>query len=1153
MPRETNSLNNLLFAPGFRKSKESSPVRELTLANASVSNFSTTSSFRYDSPGAALKSTQQLNVDYSNFQNHTFFSSAQAKVQKAFGKIINNYPFDGTKQEVDIFVDGLTGFEKYVLDTFPKNVGYLNFSGSTGNLTTDGTYIRVNDFQGSQSPSLSRNPNGFSVIDPGAGPFTAEFFLSVPSGTINENCVVLQKISGTNGITIALSSSYVASSPAGEVPLLVLVSSASLSLTASMTLQKGVFEHCAVVMDRTSGPGQLKLYKNGILDSVSAFAALGQIDFKNSPLTIGSGTSATASGYTHVMSSTLSGSIDELRFWHKAKSQQEIANERYSNVFSQRDLKLSYTFNEPSGSFSNSSGDLVLDHSGNGLHAQVSNFSMRLRNTSSLPSPMLSEDIAKSPVLFPSFSSVLDLNSLLLLSASDYDASNPNLVTRLVPVHYLLESQTTEGFTNQDGDIANSLDLTSDQPGGAVVGQAQIISTLLYIMSETFDELKMFVDEFKRLLKVDYLTKDTVSDQLLPWLSNYYGVKIPNFYSSANIEQTKDGQAVRLDRSPTIALQTIQNTLWRRVFSDLPKTIATRGTLESLKATLRNLGINADGPIRIRELGGSSLFTLGDSYQKRHEIAAMIDMSGSFSSSGPRITSPFLSGSRIEPGVPLIKGSFVNGASNSSGDGLFTSGSWSFEGTYKFEDSLPHPVTQSLARILTTGSSVPASQEMILYNLIANSGDLSNSGAGFLQLWGRPNYNNDASTMVLSLTGVNIFDGDKWQVSFGRNRNDFVQSVLSSSYFLRASKFTAGGLENYYLTSTYFNEYEYNNEPAANYNLLQKIDSSYNASGSFIVVGSGSAYSNSSAPCLNDSDISSVARTTTFTGKVSGIRFWTKTLTDVESKTHARNFKSVGVEDPSKNFNFVSNVSGSFEKLRVDVTIDQQVTQSTAGGSAVLFDFSQNQNHFNATGFEASKQIIKPERFDFEVLSSDFKSGENPNKIRIRSFLNSTLAETNGVSLAPLYSIPQNEQPKDDKRVQIEVSALQALNEDIMNIFGTLDYLDNAIGSPELVFAQDYPTLRNLRRIYFNRLTDKVKFSQFFQFFKWFDDTVGDLLEQMLPYDSKFLGTSFVIEPHALERPKFIYNYYDMYLGEENRGGKELLLLQQLVANMRKF
>ena len=192
---------------------------------------------------------------------------------------------------------------------------------------------------------------------------------------------------------------------------------------------------------------------------------------------------------------------------------------------------------------------------------------------------------------------------------------------------------------------------------------------------------------------------------------------------------------------------------------------------------------------------------------------------------------------------------------------------------------------------------------------------------------------------------------------------------------------------------------------------------------------------------------------------------------------HARNFKSLGVEDPETNFNFVTNASGSFERLRLDVSTDQIVTQSDSSGKISLFDFSQNSRTFSGFSMESNTQVIKPERFDFEVLSFDFKS-ENPNKIRIRSYLDDALAEIYGAELAPLHRLPQNEQPKDDKRVQIEISAVQALNEDIMNIFATLNYLDNAIGSPELVFAQDYPTLRNLRRIYFNRLTGKLNLVQ---------------------------------------------------------------------------
>jgi len=89
-----------------------------------------TGSYRYDDPGNPLKSTQQLNIDWKQFENHTFFNSAEAKVNMAFERIINGYPFDGTVEELFKFEDSLTGFEKWVLDSLPHYTGFLNFNGS---------------------------------------------------------------------------------------------------------------------------------------------------------------------------------------------------------------------------------------------------------------------------------------------------------------------------------------------------------------------------------------------------------------------------------------------------------------------------------------------------------------------------------------------------------------------------------------------------------------------------------------------------------------------------------------------------------------------------------------------------------------------------------------------------------------------------------------------------------------------------------------------------------------------------------------------------------------------------------------------------------------------------------------------------------------
>ena len=125
------NIPNGFFKPKFRKqtSREylkKSDRKNYTITDFEETNIESSSSFRYGDK-KELVSTQQVRTDFSNFVNHTFFHSAVANVNESFDKIINFYPFNGTKKEIEVFEDTLTGFEKYVLDTFPKNVGYLVF------------------------------------------------------------------------------------------------------------------------------------------------------------------------------------------------------------------------------------------------------------------------------------------------------------------------------------------------------------------------------------------------------------------------------------------------------------------------------------------------------------------------------------------------------------------------------------------------------------------------------------------------------------------------------------------------------------------------------------------------------------------------------------------------------------------------------------------------------------------------------------------------------------------------------------------------------------------------------------------------------------------------------------------------------------------
>lgn len=148
----------------------------------------------------------------------------------------------------------------------------------------------------------------------------------------------------------------------------------------------------------------------------------------------------------------------------------------------------------------------------------------------------------------------------------------------------------------------------------------------------------------------------------------------------------------------------------------------------------------------------------------------------------------------------------------------------------------------------------------------------------------------------------------------------------------------------------------------------------------------------------------------------------------------------------------------------------------------------------------------------------------------------------------------KSEEPKDSTKFSIDMSVVDSLNQDITTMFGSLEEFDNDIGNPELLFSPDYPSLEHLKNIYFNKLTSKLNLKIFFEFYKWFDSNIGEMIKQLLPRKTSFLGTNYCVESHMLERPKFEYQFEDSYLGSDNRHGpKETITLQLFTGNIAKL
>jgi hypothetical protein len=1173
--RNDNGKPSLFGSNVRRLTSRSSKTKDTSLDSLSHTNFESTSSFRYENYGTGIKSTQQIPLDWSKFENHTFFNSAESKINIAFDNIINHFPFDGTEKENQEFMDSLTGFEKWVFDSFPKNVGFLMFEGET--LPSKGTYIEVKDSPGAKYPILSKPVTGESVLDPNFKSFTFDMQLFSPKEP-NENQIVCQRIGSKidKGMTLAISKS----DSSEYCNIILSVASGTIRTYISSSIEKGKFNHICASFDRRENHNNLKIYIDSLLVATSSnILDIGTLTFDNSSLYIGDGSSVlvknngSSAAYQFVPVQTLSGAIDEFRFYHKHIGIKEQKRNEKKTVYASDPLALHFRFNEPFGEIG--SNRIVLDTSGNSLHSNIENYTATLRATGSIANPLKYEDRDLSPILFPKYKDVISLNSTLMATGSDYDKNNPNLITRLIPRHYLESGQEYEGLSTTDGGLSDAFSGGSIPKTGKS-GHIQLMSSILFFWAKYFDEMKIFLDHISVLTNVDYDVEGDVVDQFLPFVADYYGFDLPNFFKSATIEQFVAGENVLNLRSGDYnrsnnSLKYIQSQLWRRILSNINDVKSSKGTIHSIKSIIRSSGINPDGLFRIREYGGTVQKTTKGMTQQRVEVSTLLDLSASighvggtedaqgFSLSGcPHISSPFLTSSRLETGFPLVVGSFVNknsnlhgihGISDSIHDGLHTSGSWSFESHYRFQEGLTYNNTQSLARLHVTGAAL--SSPLLHTNLVVTSGSDAT-----VELYTRPTsalYGSNSPYMKLFLTGVDMFDGEKWYVSFGRQRGDHkdLKTSVSSSYFLRAIRQNFGQIKEEYFTSSMYQE-SYTDDGS---NVLQSASSQYNASGSFIIIGSQSL--GSSTRFLHDtSNIPNISRETKFEGRVGHIRFWSKYLTDTEWRQHAINFKSLGTDSPKNNFNFSPSQTGSFEKLRIDVSTDQIVTKSNGEGILNLVDFSQNGMDFTASGFEKNKgYTIRPETFYYSFLSPSFDILQSENKVRVRGFLDSKNFDLAGyASTAPVTYIPPNHEAYDDVRLSVDFSVVDTLNEDIINLFSSLDFFDDSIGSPNLVFSETYPDLEQMQKIYFNRLTEKINIKSFFEFFKWFDSVFEDLIYQVIPRKTSFMGVNFVIESHMLERHKMRYGFDQQWLTSTERDNdKGDLTLSQFAGSVKRF
>lgn len=1152
-----------LFEPKF--SRQSKPASNLLVSQHKNdndveyfknTNIESTSSFRYnDKP--YISSVQQLRIDYSRFENHTFFHSAVANVNEAFDKIVNFYPYEKSKKELEKFEDDLTGFEKYVLDSFPKNIGYLNFSGSAiGESLSNGTQISVKDRSGAGIKQISDTIEGLPVLDPNYSPFCLEMFLKIPEQT-NDNQIIVQKFKSlANNFTLALSES----SSTSSCDVNFFITSGSNFAVVSGSLEKGIFNHVHAMYDPFNDR-RVKLLINNNIHSSSQQALFEKLNYDAADLTIGSGSTCRIGSDIFTNKQTFSGSIDDLRYFHKTFDVETIKKRKLKSFYPHEDdnLKLYYRFNEPYGTYS--ANNVVLDASGNSLHSFINNFEVSNRLTGS-DVPVLSENIKNNPVLFPEYTSTLTLNESLITTASYYDNFNPNLITKLIPKHYFQEATNFRDFGNELESLESNFSTFSNSfPGKSEseIPPMQILIKLLLSYAKFFDELKLLIDAVSSYRFTEYEEYDTTPDPLLKRKAKLLNLKLPNLFSYAKIDQLLDG--IDLNKTPGVSaksLNQIQNLIWRRIISEGPKINKSRGTIRSIKSIFRNSGIEPDNLLNIREYGGSKEKSLDASKEIKKDVYRFLSFTGSLNNSTsnlnyqgypidseiPKLKSGYLSGSRVQIGNPKIRGSFINktrnnphGISNNSSDGLYTSGSFTYEGLYTWKDGYQNK-PESLIRLNTTGTLAPSNKESCVVNLVATDDKIS--------LFYRDDPDTSSSVNNLFLTGVNIFDRDVWYVSFGKKNSHDLSTYGTGSYFLRAAKQLNGEILTQFYTASFFEDSEAS---------VFKNKSEYNTSGSFLVIGSQSLQEPSESRFLNDNTLTEEnVNITDFHGMVSNIRFFSKNTSREEYINRAKNYDSFGVNDPRVNYNFTNLTTGSFERLILFTDAKQGTTGSSASGEINIFDFSQNNLHLAGSNFKASTNVMFNKRVNFERLSDKFDINFTKEKVRIRSFNDpENIEQGYFATTTPSFEVLPSEESIDDNRLSLDMSVMKGLNDNILRMFNDFTSLEDSLGKPNIIFGGHYSDLRYMREIYFNNIIEVLDLERYRDLFKWVDDSFTEIVYSMIPKTTNFLGINFIYESHVLERNRYQYLYDEIYMKALQRDRqRSQILLSQYVGKAKR-
>jgi hypothetical protein len=493
----------------------------------------------------------QLAVDYSDFANFVTFNSAESYVNITSDQILNEYPFGGTVDDLQQFLDSLDGYQRYFLGLWPSRIGYLHFRPQISS-----SYVRIDDFGAQDGVAKT------SFVSPGTGSLSLQGWIHVPVMTgSNHAMVVFQKLKqGTaEGLTVFVTGS--------TLQFQTTSGSATWSVSASLSEMPLFF---SAVVDRGSTTGSVSLYTATtgtfpvLRDSTSAVLG-SRFDLASGSFYFGSGSLASKT----VVAFT--GALDDLSVWSSVRDLNALTSSYNRKVYAQSGLLGAWRFNEATPSSPSSVGSIVRDSAGHRLDGRIQAYYSGSRTSGSFafdsPDPILS---LEDP-------NVVSYVVTAQTSGSSYDRSNGSMIYNLFPEAFSRDSEPFQNFS--------------------------------LIIARFFDRIKLYIKQLPNLRVVDHSYFDHAPDDLLEDIAALFGWNLDGNFASTDAFKYFLGRDVSAGPQGNIAQDTkladIKSKFWRRILQNIMYLYKTKGTRESVDALLRTFGVN-NGFVRLKEYARKS-------------------------------------------------------------------------------------------------------------------------------------------------------------------------------------------------------------------------------------------------------------------------------------------------------------------------------------------------------------------------------------------------------------------------------------------------------------------------------------------------------------------------------------------------------------------